>query len=74
MKKIIVIILTCCLSTFFDSTLIAQQTNVSTRKAMIAGVSGGDIIKDTIMKYGVIRCSDTSFIVTSYKLSINVLF
>ena len=55
----------------FSLTLAAQKATSNEPKAIIAGISGGDISKDLLLKTGEISCTDPKFKVISFTLSLS---
>jgi hypothetical protein len=53
----------------FSLTLTAQNATSTERKATIAGISGGDISKDLLLKTTEFSCTDPKFKVVSFILS-----
>jgi hypothetical protein len=71
MKKINSFFIFVSLFLIFNLSLTAQKPTSTELKAIIAGISSGDISKDLLLKTGEISCTDPNFKVISFTLSLS---
>lgn len=71
MKRTIAFFTFVTVLSLYCSTLSAQKSGSSDLKATIAGISGGEISKDLLLKDAELLCSDPKFKVVSFNLSLS---
>jgi hypothetical protein len=70
MKKTSILFALLCLITGYNFTATAQRGTKTELKATLAGISKGDISKDLLLSIAQIECSDPSYTVVYFTLSI----
>ena len=71
MKKTIAFLTFVTILSIFCSPLSAQKSGITDLKSTIAGLSGGEISKDLLLKDAELLCSDPKFKVVAFNLSLS---